>query len=87
VTSPVEAAQKEEEQEEATESVSNQAVAYRSHEHDPMPEYLLGIVLLAAFAGAAGVRPRRGRREARVAAATVTSSQAQRRAAGRRAGR
>jgi hypothetical protein len=81
VTSPVEAAQKEEEREEATESVSNQAVAYRSAEHEPVPAYLLGIVLLAAFAGAAGARrrPRRGRQEARVAPATISGSRAQRR--------
>ena len=80
VTSPVEAAQKEEEQEEATESVSNQAAAYRSHEHEPTPAYLLGIVVLAAFAGACGFRrPGRGRREVRVAAATVSCRQQQRR--------
>ena len=80
VTSPVEAAQKEEEQEEATESVSNQAAAYRSDEHDPTPVYLLGIVVLAAFAGACGFRrPGRGRREVRVAPATVSSSRRQRR--------
>ncbi len=83
VTSPVEAAQKEEEQEEATESVSNQAVAYRMSEHEPEAPYLLGVVLLAAFAGAAGARrrPRRGRREIRVAAATVTATRSQRRMA------
>jgi hypothetical protein len=80
VTSPVEVAEHEEEEEEATESVSNQAVAYRASEQEPAPVYLLGIVLLAALAGASvRRRPRRGRRELRVAAATITSSQAQRR--------
>ncbi len=80
VTSPVEAAQKEEEQEEATESVSNQAVAYRAPEHEPSPAYLLGILLLAAFAGASGCRrPRRGRREVRVAPATISAIRSQRR--------
>jgi hypothetical protein len=81
VTSPVEAAEKEEEQEEAPESASNQAVAYRASEHEPSPAYLLGIVLLAAFAGATTVRrrPRRGRREVRVAPATVSAMRSQRR--------
>jgi hypothetical protein len=78
VTSPIEVAEKEEEQEEATESVSNQAVAYRASEQEPAPEYLLGVILLAALAGAAILRPRRGRRELRVAPATVTSSRRQR---------
>ena len=64
VTSPVEAAQKEEEREEATESVSNQALAYRQHEHEPAPAYLLGLILLAAFAGAS-TRPARSARPAR----------------------
>jgi hypothetical protein len=82
VTSPVEAAQKEEEEEEATESVSNQAVAYRAPEHEPTPLYALGIVVLAAFAGAsARRRPRRGRREIRVAPATIAGARAQRRLA------
>lgn len=80
VTSPVEAAQKEEEQEEATESVSNQAVAYRQPEHEPSPAYLLGIILLAAFAGASAFRrPRRGGREVRVAPATISTMHSQRR--------
>jgi hypothetical protein len=81
VTTPVEAPEKQEEQEEAPESVSNKAVAYRASEENPAPEYLLGIVLLAAFAGAATRRrPRRGRRELRVAPATVSSLHSQRRA-------
>jgi hypothetical protein len=86
VTSPVEAAQKEEEEEEATESVSNQAVAYRVSEHEPSPAYLIGIVILAAFAGASSARrrPRRGRRELPVAPATLTGARAQRIAAGPR---
>ncbi|MGP0101082.1 MAG: hypothetical protein ACLPUT_05595 [Solirubrobacteraceae bacterium] len=77
VTSPVEAAEKEEEQEQAPESVSNQAVAYRSAESESLPPYLLGVVLLAAIAGAsARRRPRRGRRQV---PATVTTSLLQRR--------
>jgi hypothetical protein len=81
VTSPVEAAEKEEESEEATESVSNQAVAYRSADHEPTAAYILGIVLLAAFAGASiGQRSRRGRRDVQVAPATITAMRAQRRA-------
>ncbi|MGO9247068.1 MAG: hypothetical protein ACLP7W_00530 [Solirubrobacteraceae bacterium] len=81
VTSPVEMAEHEEEEESATESVSNQALAYRAPEHEPSPVYVLGIVLLAAFAGASTVRrrPRRGRRELRVAPATLSSMRAQRR--------
>lgn len=83
VTSPVEAAQREEEEEEATESVSNQAVAYRAPEHEPSPVYVLGIVALAAFAGASAARrrPRRGGRELRVAPATLSGARAQRRMA------
>ncbi len=84
VTSPVEAAQREEEEEEATESVSNQAVAYRAPEHEPSPLYVLGIVTLAAFAGASTLRrPRRERRTVRVAPATVSGARAQRRMAER----
>jgi hypothetical protein len=81
----VEAVQKDEEEEEATESVSNQAVAYRAPEHEPSPAYLLGIVLLAAFAGASAFRrPRRGRREVRVAPATISSVRLQQRLEDRR---
>ena len=81
VTTPVEAPEKEEEKEEATESVSNQAVAYRAAEHEPWPEYLLGVIVLAAFAGASvRRRPRRGRREVHMAHATVSSMRSQRRA-------
>ncbi len=83
VTSPVEAAQREEEEEEATESVSNQAVAYRAPEHEPSPAYVLGLVVLAAFAGASIRRPRRDRREVRVAPATLSGARAQRRMATR----
>jgi hypothetical protein len=80
VTSPVEAAEKEEEHEEATEQVSNQAVTYRSSEHDYTPEALLGLMVLAAFAGVSiRRRPRRRRGEAQVAAATVTTLKTQRR--------
>jgi hypothetical protein len=84
VTQPIEAAEKEEEEEEATESVSNQAVAYRSTEYESPLPYLLGVVTLAAFAGAAIRRPRRGRREVRVAPATVSAMRAQRRVSGER---
>jgi hypothetical protein len=79
VTSPVEMAEREEEEEEATESVSNQAVAYRAHESEPWPAYLIGVVVLAAFAGASMGRPRRRRSEARVAHATVSTTHTQRR--------
>jgi hypothetical protein len=81
VTSPVEAAEKEEEEEEATESVSNQAMAYHAPEHEPSPVYLLGLLALAAFAGAsvARRRPRGGRREVRVAPATLSGMRSQRR--------
>jgi len=76
VTSPVEVAEKEEEHEEAPESVSNKAVAYRPAEGESMPSYLLGVVLLAAIAGAsARWRPRRGRRHAMPATVTVSVSQ------------
>jgi hypothetical protein len=79
-TSAVEAVEREEEQESAPESVSNQAVAYRTVEHDPSPVFVLGIILLAAFAGASvRRRPRRGRREVRVAHATISTARSQRR--------
>jgi hypothetical protein len=80
VTSPVEAPEREEEEEEATESVGNNAVAYRPAEHEPTPLYILGAIALAAFAGAsARRRPRRGRREVRIAPATLSGSRAQQR--------
>ena len=83
VTSPVEMAEHEEEEEGATESVSNQALAYRAPEHEPSPVYILGVVLLAAFAGASlRGRPGRGRREVRVAPATLTATRGQRRMGG-----
>jgi hypothetical protein len=78
VTSPVEAAQKEEEEEAAPESVSNEAVAYSASEHEPVPAYLLGLVLIAALAGVS-LRGRRGGRERRVAPATVSTMRSQRR--------
>jgi hypothetical protein len=80
VTSPVEVAEKEEEQEEAPESVSNKAVAYHPAEHEPAPEYILGVILLAAFAGASIRRPRRNARVSRIAPATLSAQRAQRRA-------
>ena len=79
VTSPVEAPEREEKEEEATESVGNSAVAYRSSEHEPAPEYLLGLLVLAAFAGAAIRRPRRDRRDVRVAPASISAQRTQRR--------
>jgi hypothetical protein len=80
VNSPVEAAQREEDREEATESVSASAVAYRAQEHEPVPTYLLGLLLLAAIAGASiGGRAARGRHTARVAPATIVAMRSQRR--------
>jgi hypothetical protein len=80
VTQPVEAPEKEEEEEEATESVGNQAVAYRAPEHEPSSGYILGVVLLAAFAGASiRRRPRRGGRGAQIAPATISTLRSQRR--------
>lgn len=82
VTSPIEVAEHEEEEEEATESVSNQALAYRASEHEPAPVFVLGIVLIAAIAGASTrKRVRGGRREVRVAPATLSGMRAQRRIA------
>jgi hypothetical protein len=79
VTSPVEAAEREEEREAAPESVSNEAVAYRANEHEPIPAYLLGIIVLAAFAGACvRRRPRTGRRKVQIAPATISSIRNQR---------
>ncbi len=72
VTSPIEVAERQEEEEEATESVSNQASAYRSPASEPSPLYLIGIVTLAAFAGASvRRRPRSGLRRPRVAPALL----------------
>jgi hypothetical protein len=80
VTSPVEAPEKEEEEEAAPESVSNEAVAYRHTEHEPAPVYLLGLIVLAAFAGATvRRRPGRGRRDVRIAPATLSSMRSQQR--------
>ena len=79
VTSPVEAAQKEDEEEAAPESVDAAASAYHPSEHEAPPAFLLGVVVLAAFAGAS-LRGRRGpRRQIRVAPATVSASRSQRR--------
>jgi hypothetical protein len=79
-TSAVEAVQREEQEESAPESVGNQASAYRETEHEPVPPYLLGVVVLAAFAGASiRGRTRRRGRAIRVAPATISSSRAQRR--------
>jgi hypothetical protein len=84
VTSPVEAPEKEEEEEAAPESVSNEATAYRVAEHEPAPEYVLGIIVLAALAGASvRRRPGRRRREVRVAPATISAMRAERRSSRR----
>jgi hypothetical protein len=77
VTSPVEAPEREEEQEAAPESVSNEAVAYHAPEHEPSSAYLLGIILLAAFAGAS-LRGRPGR-GTRAVPATISTLRSQRR--------
>jgi hypothetical protein len=80
VTSPVEAPERQEEEEAAPESVSNEAVAYQPHEHEPVPEYLLGVIVLAAFAGAsARRRPGRRRRGVEVAPATISAMRTERR--------
>jgi hypothetical protein len=80
VTSPVEVAEHEEEPEEAPELVGNKAVAYKAPEQEPSPAFVLGIVLLAAFAGASvRRRGRSGRREVRVAPATLSAMRQQRR--------
>ncbi|MGO9489806.1 MAG: hypothetical protein ACLQBB_12345 [Solirubrobacteraceae bacterium] len=77
VTSPVEAAQEEEEEEAAPESV-DAASAYRAGEYELPPQYLIGLIVLAAFAGAS-LRRRRPRRGERIAPATVNASRSQRR--------
>jgi hypothetical protein len=78
-TSSVQAVEQEEEEEEATESVSNQALAYHPGDYEPSPAFILGIVLLAAVAGASvRRRPRRGRRGVRVAPVTVSERSARR---------
>jgi hypothetical protein len=85
VTSPVEAPEREEESEAAPESVSNEAVAYRAPEHEPVPVYVLGAIVLAAFAGAsARRRPGRRNRELRVAPATISAMRSERQMTRRR---
>jgi hypothetical protein len=81
-TEPI--AEEQREEEEAIESASA-STAYDAAEHEPVPLYLLGVLILAAFAGATTTRrrPRRGRRELRAAPATVTASRAQRRMSAR----
>ncbi len=86
VTSPVEAPQREEEEEAAPDSVSNQAVAYTAAEHDTAPAYLLGIVVLAALAGVPLGRRRRGRRR-ELAHASISAGHSQRGTPMRRARR
>jgi hypothetical protein len=77
----VEAAPREErEEEEAIESVRNSAAAYDPAEHEPSPAYLLGVIVLAAFAGMTIRRgDRRGRRDLRIAPASMSTIRAQRR--------
>jgi hypothetical protein len=85
VTSPVEAPQREEEEEEATESARADAVAYRQTDQEPLVGYLLGVIVLAALAGASvRGRPRRGRGDVRVAPATLSTMRSQRRLGQRR---
>ena len=85
MTSPVEAAEKEEESEEATEQVSNQAVAYRSTEHEPESPYILGLLVAAALAGVSiRKRSRRGRRDVEVAPATISAMRTEQRLRRRR---
>jgi hypothetical protein len=80
VTSPVEAPQREEEEEEATESARANASAYSAPEQEPSAPYLLGLIVLAAFAGAVGSRRiGGGRRAVRVAPATLSTIRSQRR--------
>jgi hypothetical protein len=84
VTSPVGAREEEEEEEEAPESVSNKAAAYRPADHEPAAPYILGIVILAAIAGASiRRRPGRGRDQVRIAPATISTMRAQHRASRR----
>ena len=83
VTSPIEVAEREDEEESATEQASNLAVAYNPGEDEPASVYLLGVLLLAALAGASIRRPRRGRRDIRVAPASLTSVRTRRRMASR----
>jgi hypothetical protein len=72
VTSPIEVAQTEDEDEQATEQSSINAVAYRAHDEGLMPVAILGLLILAAFAGVSMPRRRRlGRRDAALAHATV----------------
>jgi MYXO-CTERM domain-containing protein len=72
ITSPIEVGQTEDEDEHATEQSSANAVAYRAPDEGAMPAAILGLVLLAAFAGATVLRRRRpGRHDAALAYATL----------------
>ncbi len=85
VTSPIEVGQTEDEDEHATEESSASAVAYTAHDEGLMPEAILGLVVLAAFAGASLPRRRRhGRRDAALAYATTRVERRQIRLAERR---
>jgi hypothetical protein len=85
VTSPIEVGQTEDEDEHATEESSASAVAYTAHDEGLMPAAILGLVVLAAFAGASLPRRRRhGRRDAALAYATTRVERRQIRLAERR---
>ena len=87
VTSPVEAVEKEEEEEHAPESVSNSAVAYRAADDEgPVAAYILGIVFLAALAGATTVRRTRVRRRGAAIAYASVRTRDRRRQRSRRPG-
>lgn len=78
VNSPVEAAEKEEESEHATESARANATAYSVAEHEPLAPYLIGLIVIAAVAGASLARHRRGRGQAHLARATASALTARR---------
>ncbi len=85
VTSPIEVGQTEDEDEHATEQSSASATAYRAPDEGTMPVEILGLVLLAAFAGATVLRRRRpGRHDAALAYATLHVDRRRRGAAARR---
>lgn len=73
VNSPVEAAEREEESEHATESARASATAYSVAEHEPLAPYLIGLIVIAAAAGASLARHRRGRDQVHPARATVSA--------------
>jgi len=85
VTSPIEVAQTEDEDEHATEESSANAVAYRAPDESVMAPAILGLLVLAAFAGVTLPRRRRpSRREQALAYATARVDRQQGRYAERR---